>query len=60
MEYRLIGIGISDFSSGMNADPIDLLNPDRQRIKAIEETIDRVRERFGTNVIKKGRDLKIT
>ena len=60
LEYRLIGIGISDFSSGMNADPIDLLNPDRQRIKAIEETIDRVRERFGTNVIKKGRDLKIT
>ena len=60
LEYRLIGIGISDFSSGINADPIDLLNPDRQRIKAIEETIDRVRERFGSNVIKKGRDLNIT
>tara|TARA_Y100001960_G_scaffold314255_1_gene378233 strand:- start:274 stop:1632 length:1359 start_codon:yes stop_codon:yes gene_type:complete len=60
LEYRLIGIGISDFSSGMYADPVDLLNPDRQRKKAIEETIDRVRERFGSNVIKKGRGLNIT
>ncbi len=59
LHYRLIGIGISDFFPAENADPIDLSDPESQRIKAIEETIDTVRERFGSNVIKKGRDLKL-
>jgi len=59
LHYRLIGIGISDFFPAKHGDPIDLSDPESQRIKAIEETIDTVRERFGSNVIKKGRDLKL-
>ena len=59
LHYRLIGIGISDFFPAKNGDPIDLSNPESQRIKAIEETLDTVRQRFGRSVIKKGRDLKL-
>ncbi|MBK18470.1 MAG: DNA polymerase IV [Rhodospirillaceae bacterium] len=56
--YRLIGIGISDFSPADHADPPDLGNPDGERIKVVEQTIDNVRARFGTDAIKKGRGLK--
>ncbi len=56
--YRLIGIRISDFSSAMFADPLDLGNPDGGRVKAIEQTMDNVRARFGDGAIKKGRGFK--
>jgi DNA polymerase-4 len=56
--YRLIGIGISDFSPATYADPLDLGNPDGGRIKVVEQTMDNVRARFGDGAIKKGRGFQ--
>ncbi len=56
--YRLIGIGISDFSPATHADPLDLANPEGGRVKAVEQTMDNVRARFGDGAIKKGRGFR--
>ncbi|NKB21635.1 MAG: DNA polymerase IV [Alphaproteobacteria bacterium] len=57
--YRLIGIGISDFSPATDADPLDLGNPDGGRVKAVEQTMDNVRARFGDAAIKRGRGFRL-
>lgn len=56
--YRLIGIGISNFSPATYADPLDLGNPDGGRAKLVEQTMDNVRARFGEAAIKKGRGFQ--
>jgi len=56
--YRLIGIGISDFSPATYADPLDFGNPDGGRVKVVEQTMDNVRARFGEAAIKKGRGFQ--
>lgn len=50
--FRLIGIGVSALAPADDADPPDLLDA---KAAAVERTIDRVRERFGTKAIGKGR-----
>jgi DNA polymerase-4 len=55
--YRLIGIGLSDFIDGKLADPPTLADPDAQRTRIVERTIDDLRTRFGQDSIGKGRRL---
>lgn len=53
--FRLIGVGLSSLGPGIEADPLDLADPDAGRRKAVEQTMDSVRARFGTEAIRKGR-----
>ena len=55
--FRLIGIGVSDLKPGKLADPPDLLDPERNRRKKIEDAMDQVRQKLGSDMIKKGRSL---
>jgi len=57
-KFRLIGIGLADLSDASLADPADLLDPESDRKKRIERTIDAVRAKLGENAIGKGRSLK--
>ena len=57
--FRLLGVGISDLcpvSEAQTAD--DLLDADAPKRRSIEGATDRIREKFGTDSIKKGRALK--
>src|SRR5690606_17814138 len=49
--FRLIGIGVSGLASAAEADPVDLADPDAQRRKTVERTIDGLRARFGQTAI---------
>ena len=57
--FRLIGVGISDLTSAHDADREgDLLDPDAGRRANAERATDKIRAKFGTNAIKKGRALR--
>ena len=57
--FRLIGCGISDLSAGDGADlGGDLLDPDAERRTQAERATDKIRDRFGTKAIVKGRALR--
>ena len=58
--FRLIGIGLSHLGPDAGADPLDLADPDAGRRKAVEQTVDSVRARFGTDAIGKGRTFRGT
>ncbi len=55
--FRLIGIGLSGLVDAALGDPPDLLEPDRDRRSEAERAIDRVRGKFGSNMIGTGRSL---
>jgi DNA polymerase IV len=52
--YRLIGIGVSDFSTPDMADHGDLADTATPRMAAMENAVDRLRARFGDGTILKG------
>jgi DNA polymerase IV len=54
-KFRLIGIATKDLTDATEMDHSDLFGTTRKH--ATEEVIDRVRERFGKDVIKKGRSF---
>ena len=57
--FRLIGVGISDLTSAHDADREgDLLDPDAGRRANAERATDKIRAKFGTDAIKKGRALR--
>ena len=57
--FRLIGVGISDLTSAHDADREgDLLDPDASRRANAERATDKIRAKFGTDAIKKGRALR--
>ncbi|HMB74789.1 MAG TPA: DNA polymerase IV [Kiloniellaceae bacterium] len=56
--FRLIGVGASDLKNMDLADPPDLLDPGKQRRRAVEEAMDAVRGKLGSDAIMKGRSLK--
>ena len=56
--FRLIGIGLSNFSDALEADPPDLADPDAAHRKRIEQVMDEVRGKLGSKAITKGRGLK--
>ena len=54
--YRLIGIGIRQFSEANEADQADLLNNSQIRnITHIENAMETIRKKFGQPAINKGR-----
>ena len=53
--FRLIGIGASALADPADADPPDLVDPDRERQKKIEGAMDAVRKKLGDAAILKGR-----
>ena len=55
--FRLIGIGLSQIVTADQSDIPDLAEPERHKKITTERTIDKVREKFGDNSIRKGRDL---
>ncbi|NQV57017.1 MAG: DNA polymerase IV [Rhodospirillales bacterium] len=56
-DFRLIGIGASQFANLADADLPDLLDENITNYAKIEHAMDSVREKFGTPAIKKGRSL---
>jgi len=57
--FRLIGVGISDLTSSQDADREgDLLDPDAGRRANAERATDKIRAKFGSDAIKKGRALR--
>ncbi|NQV61165.1 MAG: DNA polymerase IV [Alphaproteobacteria bacterium] len=55
--YRLLGVGLSGLIDGLEADPLNLAEPGAKRRADAERALDRVRDRFGTDAIGKGRGL---
>jgi DNA polymerase-4 len=57
--YRLIGIGVSDFSPPEAADHGDLADTATPRLKAMEGALDVLRARFGDAAISRGLSLRL-
>jgi DNA polymerase IV len=53
-KFRLIGIGTSDLSPAVDADPADLVDHGGRRKADAERAVDRVRAKFGRDSIVKG------
>ena len=56
--YRLIGIGIAELVPAERTDEADLFDQGGARKDAAERAMDKVRAKFGTSAIKKGRSLQ--
>lgn len=55
LEYRLIGIGVAKFSDDQFSDLPDLLDPEKENKIKTEKAMDKIRGKFGTEIINKGR-----
>lgn len=55
--YRLIGVGIGDLVEAAKCDGADLFDQPGARRDAAERAMDKVREKFGSTAIRKGRSL---
>jgi DNA polymerase IV len=53
--FRLIGIGLSGLSEAAGPDPVDLIEPAIARKAAAERAMDRVRTRFGSDAVIRGK-----
>jgi len=56
--WRLIGVGLSDFTAPAGADKGDLVDARTPKIAAAEAAMARTRDRFGADAIVTGRGLK--
>ena len=52
--FRLIGVGVIDLADGAEADPPNLLDPERAHHARVEQAIDQVRDKLGPEAIVKG------
>ena len=52
--FRLIGIGVSELTDDLRADPPDFLDPQATRRANAEEAIDRIRTKFGRTSVETG------
>jgi DNA polymerase-4 len=57
-KYRLIGVGLADFSDATDADKGDMLDTTTPRRAAAEAAVAKARGRFGKEAIQTGRALK--
>jgi len=57
--FRLIGVGVSDFSDAANADKGDLVDARTPKRAAAEDAVAKARARFGRGAVKTGRGLRI-
>ncbi len=53
-QYRLIGVGVADLSSGASADPADLVDVQGARRAKAERAIDTLRGKFGEKSVETG------
>jgi DNA polymerase-4 len=53
-QFRLIGVGVIDLADGAEADPPNLLEPERAHHARVERAIDQVRDKMGPEAIVKG------
>jgi DNA polymerase-4 len=58
-KYRLIGVGLSDFSDAAVADKGDMLDTETPKRAAAEAAIAKARGRFGRDAVQTGRALKM-
>ncbi len=56
--FRLIGLGANPLMPGAEADRPDRADPDAPRRVAAQRAVDALRERFGKDVIFRGRGLR--
>jgi DNA polymerase IV len=56
--FRLLGVGISNLTSGIEADPVSLLDPVSDKRAAAERAMDKIRSKFGGEAVGKGRGLR--
>jgi len=56
--FRLLGVGISNIATADLCDPADLIDPTASKRAAAERAVDRVRAKFGKDVVGKGRMLR--
>lgn len=52
--FRLLGIGVSEFSDPHLADPDDLVDPDAKKRAKAEAAVDRIRDKFGNRSVELG------
>lgn len=57
LSYRLIGIGVSGLCGIEQADQPDLIDTGRSKKIRTERLLDSIRQKYGNDVIKKGRNL---
>ncbi|QGZ94722.1 DNA polymerase IV [Terricaulis silvestris] len=57
-KYRLIGVGLSDFSDAGGADKGDMLDTETPKRAAVEGAIAKARGKFGRDAVQTGRALK--
>lgn len=57
--FRLIGVGGSELTPSSEADPPDLVDTERERARVTEAAMDRLRNRFGAEAVRKGRSLSV-
>ncbi|MEZ5956292.1 MAG: DNA polymerase IV [Hyphomonadaceae bacterium] len=57
-KYRLIGVGLSDFSDASSADKGDMLDTETPKRAAAEAAIAKARDKFGKSAVQTGRALK--
>ena len=57
VKYRLIGVGISNLKDSELCDLYDLINISKTKNAKIEYAIDDIRNKFGKDLIKKGRSI---
>ncbi len=53
--FRLIGVGMSAFDEHGAEDPVDLFEPQIARNAAAERAMDKVRDKFGTDAVVRGK-----
>lgn len=58
VQFRLIGVGVSELTDAEDADHGDLLDGATQKYARAEAAIDSLRDKFGVNAVQKGRGLK--
>ncbi len=57
-KYRLIGVGLADFSDAANADKGDMIDTETPKRAAAEAAIAKARDKFGRDAVQTGRALK--
>jgi DNA polymerase-4 len=57
-KFRLIGVGLSDFSAAADADKGDMLDTETPKRAAVEGAIAKARGKFGKGAVQTGRALK--
>jgi DNA polymerase-4 len=57
-KFRLIGVGLSDFSDAALADKGDMLDTETPKRAAVEDAVAKARGKFGRGAVQTGRALK--